>query len=152
MSFRTATSCTSDSMYKNKVVKQPSQVSRGYNSLIISTSLWNFKHSQGFTKFHTQQDVKLGESCWRPQVSRGDIMNQALTHRWNLWRLFSNPFVILRQFRGSKITKTFCHFSGKPSTTRQSVSEESREHKVDATEILPPFGRLNDTKGDFRWK
>ena len=31
----------------------------------------------------------------------------------------------------------------------QSVSEESREHKVDATEILPPFGRLNDTKGDF---
>ncbi len=45
---------------------------------------------------------------------------------------------------------TFCHFSGKPSTTRQSVSEESREHKVDAIEILPPFGRLNDTKGDFR--
>ena len=31
----------------------------------------------------------------------------------------------------------------------QSVSEESREHKVDATEILPPFGRLNDTKEDF---
>ena len=55
MSFRTATLCTSDSMYKNKVVKQPSQVSRGYNSLIINTSLWNFKHSQGFTKFHTQQ-------------------------------------------------------------------------------------------------
>ena len=32
----------------------------------------------------------------------------------------------------------------------QSVSEESREHKVDAIEILSPFGRLNDTKGDFR--
>ena len=31
----------------------------------------------------------------------------------------------------------------------QIVSEESREHKVDATEILPPFGRLNDTKEDF---
>ena len=44
--------------------------------------------------------------------------------------------MVLRQFRGSKITKTFCHFSGKPSTTRQSVSEESREHKVDATEIF----------------
>ena len=26
----------------------------------------------------------------------------------------------------------------------QSVSEESREHKVDVHEILPPFGRLND--------
>ena len=34
----------------------------------------------------------------------------------------------------------------------QSVSEESREHKVDATEILPPFGRLNDTKKDFHRK
>jgi len=62
---------------------------------------------------------------------------------------FGSMLKVLRQFRGSKITKTFCHFSGKPSTTRQSVSEESREHKVDATEILPPFGRLNDTKGDF---
>jgi len=51
---------------------------------------------------------------------------------------------VLTKFRGSKITKTFCHFSGKPSTTRQSVSEEYRGHKVDVLEILPPFGRLND--------
>ena len=34
----------------------------------------------------------------------------------------------------------------------QSVSEESRGHKVDATEILPPCGRLNDTKGEFSLK
>ena len=43
--------------------------------------------------------------------------------------------MVLTKFRGSKISKTF---------VIQIVSEESREHKVDVHEILPPFGRLND--------
>ena len=30
-------------------------------------------------------------------------------------------------------------------------SEESRKHKVDAHEILPPYGRLDDKKGNSRW-
>ena len=34
----------------------------------------------------------------------------------------------------------------------QSVSEESRLHKVNAFEILPPFGRLNDTENGFSLK
>ena len=37
---------------------------------------------------------------------------------------------VLTKFRGRKITRTF---------VIQSVSEESREHKVDVHEILPPF-------------
>ena len=69
-----------------------------------------------------------------------------------LVKAFFAPKLVLTKFRGSKITRTFCHFSGKPSTTRQSVSEESRGHKLDATEILPPCGRLNDTKGGFSLK
>ena len=52
--------------------------------------------------------------------------------------------------------KRFCVNLGAEKSLKhfviQSVSEESREHKVDATEILPPFGRLNDTKGDFHRK
>ena len=31
------------------------------------------------------------------------------------------------------------------SNVIQSESEESRVHKVGVTEILPPFGRLNDS-------
>ncbi|EFI12794.1 hypothetical protein [Bacteroides sp.] len=31
----------------------------------------------------------------------------------------------------------------------QSVSEESRLHEAGLFEILPLFGRLNDTRGDF---
>ena len=34
----------------------------------------------------------------------------------------------------------------------QSVSEESREHKVNVAEILPPFGRLNDIEKGFSLK
>ena len=43
---------------------------------------------------------------------------------------------------------TLCHFSGKPSTTRQSEAKNLgntiADVNVDVHEILPPFGRLND--------
>ena len=42
---------------------------------------------------------------------------------------------VLTKFRAVKSLKHF---------VIQNVSEESREHKVDVHEILPPFGRLND--------
>ena len=44
--------------------------------------------------------------------------------------------------------KRFCVNLGAAKTLKyfviQCVSEESRGHKVDVHEILPPFGRLND--------
>ena len=52
-------------------------------------------------------------------------------------------FQVLTKFRATKAPKQF---------VIQSVSEESRGHKLDATEILPPCGRLNDTKGGFSLK
>ena len=33
------------------------------------------------------------------------------------------------------------------SSCHPKRSEESREHQVSVTEILPPFGRLNDNGG-----
>ena len=43
------------------------------------------------------------------------------------------------------LTLSLCHFSDKVLNNSSERSEESRYHKVVVTEILPPFGRLNDT-------
>ena len=55
-----------------------------------------------------------------------------------------------------KNIKGVCFNLGAVNTTKhfviQSVSEESRNHKVDATEILPPYGHQNDTRGRFSYK
>ena len=51
---------------------------------------------------------------------------------WMVIEIASSPTKtkrVLRQFRGSKNTTSICHFSGKPSTTRLSVSEESVKTK-----------------------
>ena len=44
--------------------------------------------------------VKLGEPLWRHEVSHGEIVIQALTCLWNLWRLFSYLFSLSPLMKG----------------------------------------------------
>ena len=43
------------------------------------------------------------------------------------------------------MTLSLCHFSDVVLNNSSERSEESRYHKVGVTEILPPYGRQNDT-------
>ena len=43
------------------------------------------------------------------------------------------------------LTLLLCHFSDRVLNNSSERSEKSRYHKVGVTEILPPYGRLNDT-------
>ena len=83
---------------KKKVWKMPSQVSPVCKCLILKFSMWNFMPSRGFTKFHKERCVKLGEAWWMPQVSRIGVNNQRVMHWWNLWRLFQ-PFYLFFYFK-----------------------------------------------------
>ena len=74
-----------------KMRKQPSQGSPTHNCLYYNIPRWNFWLHGGFTKFHTLiWHCETWWSLWMPKVSHGSSINQQVTHRWNLWRLFAN--------------------------------------------------------------
>ena len=77
------------------------------------------------------------------QGSHGDIMYQRVMWWWHREGTFDKVFGFWPSLGVSKVIKQF---------VIQSVSEESRLRKVNASEILPPFGRLNDIEKGFLLK
>ena len=59
-----------------------------------------------------------------------------------------NYFPIVIQSEAKNLPRP-CHSDDRKEEDEllRTLSEKSREHKVDVHEILPPFGRLNDKDG-----
>ena len=94
---------------------------RYLTSSYITTPCETLVLSPSFKGF-TSDCVKLGESLWKPEVSRGDSVNQLFILRWNLWSLFYNlrknsQFLIgirfnpFNVFQGKTLCKSYIPYS-----------------------------------------